>query len=179
MNELAPSITHAQLRAAVDLGHGGPLSEYKIDSDGDGYTVTLMISKPSLGLREVPLPPPPVPPSASPRSFAAYGSTGFKPWYMTEILQKEKQQVEEFLRKLSTEYKVYELASLKPPYPFLHPTFYSFSFRDGAGQTHSFEYKIECSNHLDEKYQRLVEEFESFFESRRIFAKFYESLQNR
>lgn len=72
--------------------------------------------------------------------------------------------MEEFLRRLSEEFNVYELSDLKSPYPFLHPTFYSFSFRDGAGGSHSFEYRIECSNHLDERYERLIHEFHSFFE---------------
>lgn len=83
--------------------------------------------------------------------------------------------MEEFLRRLSAEFDVYALADLKWPYPFLHPTFYSFSFRDAAGASHGFEYRIECLNHLDERYQRLVQEFEGFFESRRVFAKFFES----
>jgi hypothetical protein len=94
---------------------------------------------------------------------------------MTEVLAKDNRQAAEFLRKLSAELNVYELADLKSPYPFLHPTFYAFSFRDSAGGGHSFDYQIECSNHLDEKYRELVQEFDNFFESRRVFDKFYES----
>ncbi len=90
---------------------------------------------------------------------------------------KDHQQVDQFLSKLSTEFNVYELVDLKSPYPFLHPTFYSFSFGDSAGKSHSFEYHIECSTHLDEKYQRLIQEFDSFFESRRVFDTFFESLR--
>lgn len=98
-----------------------------------------------------------------------------RPSHMTEVLVKDREQVEEFLRKLSTEFSVYELAGLKSPYPFLHPTFYSFRFRDSAGRSHSFEYQIECSNHLGEKYKGLIQEFDSFFESGRVFGKFFES----
>lgn len=176
MSELAHSITHVQLKVSVDPGHGGPSLTYKIDAAGAGYDVTLMISKLPRNPGEM-LPPPP-PPTAAPRPSPAPVAPVFRPWYMTEALLKDKQQVEEFLRKLATEYNVYELANLKLPY-FLHPTIYSFSFRNAAGQTHSFEYRIECSTHLDEKYRRLVEEFESFFESRRVCAKFYESQPDR
>lgn len=96
---------------------------------------------------------------------------------MTEVLVKDYQQVEQFLEKLSTDFDVYELSDLKPSYPFLHPTFYSFSFRDSARKSHNFEYHIECSTHLDEKYKGLVQEFDDFFESRRVFDKFFESRQ--
>lgn len=94
---------------------------------------------------------------------------------MTEVLAKDGRQVEEFLVRLTDEFGVYELTDLKSPYPFLHPTLYSFSFRDSAGEAHGFEYQIECSNHLDDNYRSLIEEFESFFESRRVFAKFFQS----
>ena len=174
MSESSYQITNVLLRVAADIGHNGPLSEYRIDSDEDGYTVKLRISRPFLRLGKSPLPTP-VPPSKSPRPLPAFEENHFKPSHMTEVLVKDHQQVEEFLRKLSTEFSVYELVDLKPSYPFLHPTFYSFSFRDSAGSSHSFEYQIECSNHLDEKYKGLVQEFDSFFESRRVFDKFFES----
>lgn len=167
-------ITGVLLRVAADLGHGGALSEYRIDSGKDGYAVTLRISRPLPGPGGSPLPPP-SPPSRSPRTPPAPAAGHFDPTHMTEVLVKDHRQVEEFLRKLSAEFNVYELADLKSPYPFLHPTFYSFSFRDSAGRSHGFEYQIECSNHLDEKYRGLVQEFDSFFESRRVFDKFFES----
>ena len=178
MSELAHSITYAQLRVAADLGHGGPSSEYKIVLDGDSHTVSLTISKPFPGPGEGALPPPP-PPSPTPQPRPASGAPVYQPSYMTEVLVKDKQQVEEFLNKLITQFNVYELSDLAPPYPFLHPTFYSFSFRDSAGRSHSFDYRIECLTHLDERYRKLVEEFESFFESRRVFDKFYASQRDR
>ena len=142
--------------------------------------MTLMISKPFPGPGEAALPPPPpLPPSLTPQPLPAAEENAFQRSRVTEVLAKDKQQVEEFLSKLVTQFNVYELTDLEPPYPFLHPTFYSFSFRDSAGRSHSFDYRIECLTHLDEKYRGLVEEFESFFESRRIFAKFYESQRNR
>ena len=174
MSELLHQITNVQLRVAADLGHGGPSSEYRIDSDKGGYTVTLRISRPFLGPGRSPLPPP-QPPSRSPRPLPAPSETAFQPSHLTEVLVKDHRQVEEFLRKLSTEFNVYELADLEPPYPFLHPTFYSFIFRDSAGRSHSFEYRIECSNHLDERYKGLIQEFHIFFESERVFNKFFES----
>ncbi|HEX6290489.1 MAG TPA: hypothetical protein VFZ66_14975 [Herpetosiphonaceae bacterium] len=173
MNQRSHHLTHVLLRVAADLGHGGPVSEYKVDSDQEGYTVTLWISRPFPGPGTIPLPP--QPPSRLARLLPAFGQTRPKPSHMTEVLVKDQQQVEAFLRKLATEFNVYELADLKSPYPFLHPTFYSFSFRDSAGKSHSFEYQIECSHHLDERYKGLIQEFDSFFESRRVFQAFFES----
>jgi hypothetical protein len=178
MNELSHQITSVLLRVNADPGHGGPLSEYRIDPEQAGYTVTLRISKLFPGPGEKPVPPP-LPPSPSPRPLPASGEYYFKPAQITEVLVKNRQQVEAFLNKLSTEFNVYELADLKSPYPFLHPTFYTFSFRDSAGNSHSFEYHIECSNHLNESYKKLLQEFDSFFESRRVFALFFERRQNR
>ena len=165
MSESSRHITDVLLRVSADPGHGGPYSEYKIDSGAGGYTVTLRIS------RLVPRPTPP----GSPRPPAASVSRQPEPSHLTEVLVKERRQVEEFMDRLSTEFNVYELTDLSPAHPFLHPTFYSFSFRDSAGRSHGFEYHIECSNHLDEKYRRLVEEFQNFFESARVFDKFFGS----
>lgn len=167
-------ITNVLLRVVADAGHGGPVFEYRIDSDKDGYAVTLRISSLVAGPGRNPSPPP-APPSRSPLTPPAPVEHHFEPSHLTEVLSKDRQQVEEFLGRLSAEFNVYELTGMKSPYPFLHPTFYSFSFRDSAGASHSFEYQIECSNHLDEKYRRLIQEFESFFESRRVFDKFFES----
>ncbi len=154
MSDVSPQITDALMRAAVDIGHGGPFSEYRINSEQGVYAVTLRIS-------------------GTPRAPGASQSQ------LTEVLSKDARQVEEFLRRLSAEFDVYGLNDLKSPYPFLHPTFYTFAFRDSAGGGHGFEYQIECANHLDERYKRLVEEFERFFETRRAFAKFYESRQQK
>jgi hypothetical protein len=58
---------------------------------------------------------------------------------------------------------------------FLHPTFYRFSFTDSEGSSHVFEYSIEAGRHHDDAYWGLVEEFEHFFEARRVARSFYES----
>lgn len=171
MSEAPRRITSALLRVSADPGHGGPLSEYRIDSGAGGYTVTLKISRLAFGPAANPSPP--RPPSTRPPSAPAGNRPD--PSHATEVLSKDKRQVEEFLGKLSAVFNVYELADLKSPHPFLHPTFYSFSFRDSAGGSHHFEYQIECSNHLDEKYRGLVQEFDSFFESGRVFARFFEA----
>lgn len=174
MSESPRQITSVRLSVAADLGHGGPLSEYRVEAGEAGYTVTLRISSltPRPGGRAA---PPPRPPSPSPRPLPPPAEDYDAPTHLTEVLAKGRQEVEEFLGKLSAEFDVYGMGDLKPLYPFLHPTFYSFSFRDSAGGAHSFEYQIECSNHLDERYGRLVREFDSFFESRRVFDKFFES----
>lgn len=172
MSESPHRITNVLLRVAADLGHGGHVSEYRIDSVEDGYRVTLWIAGAFTGPD---MRPPPLPPSPSTRPLPLPPESESAPPHMTEVLAKERQQVEEFLRKLSAEFNVYELGDLKPRHPFLHPTFYSFSFLDSAGRSHSFEYQIECSSHLDEKYKRLLEEFDGFFEGGRVFNKFFES----
>jgi hypothetical protein len=146
-----PRITDAVLRVAADLGHGGPVCEYRIESGGGGYAVTLRISSPLPGPGRSHSPPP-----------------------LNETLAKERRQVEEFLERLTTEFGVCGLGDLRPPYPSLHPTFYTFSFRDSAGESRGFEYQIECSTHLDERYRRLVQEFEAFFETRRAFDRFFQ-----
>lgn len=154
MSDVSQRITSALLSVGADIGHGGTFSQYRIDSGPDGYAVTLRISGP------------PGPPGA--------GSL-----QLTEALPKERGEVEEFLGKLSAELNVYGLTDLESPYPFLHPTFYTFAFTDSEGGGHDFEYRIECANHLDERYRRLVEEFDEFFESRRVFAKFFESRRQK
>ncbi len=171
MCEVTHRIANVRLRVAVDLGHGGHLSEYRIDADKDGYAVMLRVSRPFFGAGRNPLPPSPTPPPA------ASVEDRSNPSQMIETLGKDRREVEEFLEKLVTKFNVYELTDLKSPYPFLHPTFYSFSFRDPAGAGHDFEYQIECSNHLDETYRELIQEFHRFFESERVFTKFFERQQ--
>ena len=145
MHEQDARITHVRLYASHDIGHGGATYDYSIEADAEdteGYKVTLTVS----------------------RLSPAPGERSFQPSRVTEVLRKDQPQVEAFLRRLSDEFQVFELTDLKSPYPFLHPTFYSFSFGDSAGRTHSFNYQIEAV-HLDARYQALVAAFHSFFES--------------
>lgn len=174
MSEQNHQITRVVLRVVADPGHNGPLSEYRIDPDPAGYTVTLRISRIVPGLERNPVPPPIASPRW-PRSRQAAEGNQLRTSSITETLAKAPQQVETFLQKLVTELHVYELTDLKWSYPFLHPIFYTFSCQDSDGQSHGFEYQIEGSNHLDERYQRLIAEFNSFFESERVFKRFFES----
>ena len=130
------------LRITSDFGHGGTASDYRIDADGKGYKVTRQLS----------------------RSFPSPGERVFTPYARTTAIKKSKRQVEEFLGRLAQEFNVFALSDLQSPHPYLHPTFYSFGFRDAAGREHGFRYKIEGSHHLDSRYQELVEAFRSFFE---------------
>ncbi len=151
MSAQVRQITNVLLRAAADLGHGGALSEYRIDAENGTYRVTMKIS----------------------RNFPSPGESTFKRSELAEILIRDNRRVERFLGKLSEEFDVFALGGLEPSHPFLHPTFYSFSFQDSSGAAHSFQYSIECSRHLDKRYERLIRTFDGFFESKRIFDKFY------
>lgn len=174
MSETAHDIISVRLRVSVDPGHGGPFYEYQIDSDPAGYSVTLRISRlvHDPGSSSVPPPRPPSP------SLLPLPTPQTNPWRssgLTEVIKKDQRQVRAFLEQLSTEFNVYALTDRESPYPFLHPTFYTFSFQDTVGRSHSFSYRIEASNHVDERYQRLIEVFDSFFESRRVFDAFWRS----
>ena len=57
---------------------------------------------------------------------------------------------------------------------FLHPKFYRFRFTDSEGVSHEFEYSIEGGRHHNDTYRELVEEFEQFFEAKRVARSFYE-----
>lgn len=174
MSEPVHQLTSVLLRVVADPGHNGPLSEYRIDPDQDGHRVTLRISRIAPGLERSPVPPPVAPPG-SPRSLPIAEGNQLRTSSITETLAKDQQQVEIFLAKLASEFHVYELTDLSWSYPFLHPIFYTFSCQDSAGQSHRFEYQIEGSNHLDERYQRVIEEFSRFFESERVFSRFFAS----
>lgn len=176
MSEIAHDMTAVLLRVSVDPGHNGLFCEYKIDSDPAGYVVTLRISRLVYDPGRSPVPPP-RPPSPSPRPRPVAQEHPFRSSGLTEVLTKDRQQVRAFLEQLSTEFNVYALTDRESPYPFLHPTFYTFSFRDAAGTEHGFGYRIEGSNHVDARYQRLIEAFDSFFESRRVFDTFWRSQQ--
>ena len=152
-------ITHASLSASHDPGHGGSYYTYRVDADKENYKVTVTI-RGGYFPRHLPYPHP--------------GVDLYDPPRMEEILIKERHQVEEFLRKLSEEFGVFELTDLETMIT-LHPTRFGFSFQDSSGaEAHIFQYTIDCSNHPDERYKRLVEAFYAFFERERISQEFYE-----
>jgi hypothetical protein len=154
-------ITHASMSVSHDPGHGGDSYQYRIDANGENHKVTLTITG-SYFPRHKPLP--------------RFGEDIPMPPRMEEILVKEKHQVEEFLRKLSEEFGVFELTDLKTMH-WLHPSYYSFGFQDSSGAEHVFSYMIDCSHHIDERYKRVVEAFDVFFEVERISRKFYEQVE--
>ena len=108
------------------------------------------------------------------RSFPAPGERTFQPSTLTQPLHKDDREAADFLAGLAREYKVFELEGRDWPHAFLHPTFYSFGFTDSEGISHAFEYSVEAGRHHDDTYRRLVEEFEQFFEARRVARSFYE-----
>ena len=146
-------ITAASLSVSQDPGHGGAHYHYKIERWRGEYEVTVTIS----------------------RRFPGPGESSFQPSTMTQPLHKDDREVADFLARLALEHKVFELEGRACPHAFLHPTFYSFGFTDTERVSHAFEYSIEAGRHHDDTYRRLVEDFERFFEARRVARSFYES----
>ena len=152
MNTGAREITAASLSVSQDTGHGGAYSHYRIARPRGGYEVSVTIS----------------------RQFPGPGERSFQPSTMSQVLHKDGREVADFLSRLAREHKVFELEGRACPHVFLHPTFYSFGFTDSEGISHVFEYSIEAGRHHDDTYRGLVEEFEQFFEARRVARSLYE-----
>lgn len=146
-------ITAASLSVSQDTGHGGAYSNYRIVRRPEGYEVSVTIS----------------------RFHPGPGEGSFRPSTMTQPLQKDGREAADFLSRLALVYKVLELGGCDCPTVSLHPTFYSFGFTDSEGGSHVFKYGIEAGRHHDDTYRGLVEEFEQFFEAKRIARSFYES----
>ena len=146
-------INDASLGVSQDTGHGGAHSHYRVVRRQEGYEVSVSVS----------------------RRYPGPGERSFRPSTMTEALHKDGREVADFLGRLARVYKVFELEGRACPTVFLHPTFYSFGFTDSEGLSHAFEYSVEAGRHHDDTYRGLVEEFEQFFEARRIARSFYES----
>jgi hypothetical protein len=146
-------IIAASLSISHDTGHGGAYYHYRVDRRPEGYEVSVSIS----------------------RCYPAPGERSFQPSTMTQPLHKDDREVADFLSRLALVHKVYELEGRACPTVFLHPTFYSFGFTDSEGSSHGFEYSIEAGRHHDDACRGLVEEFEQFFEARRVARSFYES----
>ncbi|HEV2864321.1 MAG TPA: hypothetical protein VGX48_25205 [Pyrinomonadaceae bacterium] len=145
-------ITTASLSVSQDPGHGGAHSHYRIDRLPEGYEVSVTIG----------------------RRFPAPGERSFQPSTMTQVLHKDGREAADFLSGLALVHRVFEVEGRACPHAFLHPTFYSFGFTDSEGVSHAFEYSIEAGNHHDDTCRELVEEFERFFEARRIERSLYE-----
>jgi len=145
-------ITAASLSVSQDTGHGGTYSHYRIDRSRGGYEVSVTVS----------------------RRYPGPGERSFQPGRMTQPLHKDGREAADFLSRLALVHKVFELDGRACPHAFLHPTFYSFGFTDSEGDSHAFEYSVEAGRHHDDTYRRLVEQFERFFEARRVARSFYE-----
>jgi hypothetical protein len=152
MTTATREITAASLSVSQDTGHGGGYYNYRIDRRGGGYEVSVTIT----------------------RSFPGPGERSFQPSTLAETLHKDDREAADFLAGLASEHKVFGLGGRDCPHAFLHPTFYSFGFTDAEGSSHGFKYSIEAGRHHDDTYRRLVEEFEQFFEARRVARSFYE-----
>jgi hypothetical protein len=146
-------ITAASLSVSQDTGHGGGYYHYRVDRRQEGYEASVTIS----------------------RLHPGPGERSFQPSTMTQPLHKDGREAADFLSRLALVYKVFELDGRAGPTVFLHPTIYSFGFTDSEGVSHAFEYGIEAGRHHDDTYRGLVEEFEQFFEVRRISRSDLES----
>lgn len=150
-------ITAASLSVSQDIDHGGEYSTYRINRRREGYEVSVSIS----------------------RRYPGPGERSFQPSTMTQPLHKDGREAADFLSRLTLVYEVFELEGRACPTVFLHPTIYSFGFTDSAGLSHGFEYSIEAGRHHDDTYRGLVEDFEQFFEVRRISRSDYETANRR
>jgi hypothetical protein len=154
MTTSAREITAASMSVSQDIDHGGAYSTYRINRRQEGYETSVTISR---------------------LFHPGPGERSFQPSTMTEVLHKDGREAADFLSRLALVYKVFELEGRACPTVFLHPTSYSFGFTDSEGLSHGFAYSIEASRHHDDTYRALVEEFEQFFEARRIARSLYEA----
>jgi hypothetical protein len=150
-------ITAASLSVSQDIDHGGAYYHYRIVRRQEGYETSVTIS----------------------RRYPGPGERSFRPSTTTQPLHKDGREAADFLSRLALVHKVFELEGRDCPTVFLHPTIYSFGFTDSEGISHVFEYSIEAGRHHDDTYRGLVEEFEQFFEVRRISRSDYESANRR
>jgi hypothetical protein len=146
-------ITAASLSVSQDIDHGGGYYTYRINRRPEGYETSVTVS----------------------RFHPGPGERPFQPSTTTRPLHKDGREAADFLSRLALVYKVFELEGRAGPLVLLHPTSYSFGFTDSEGNRHGFEYGIEASRHHDDTYRGLVEEFEQFFEVRRISRSDLES----
>lgn len=137
-------LSKASLSEVVDPVHAGVVIVREVVRAGDGRRLTLSVSR-------------------HPHIFDARETRS-----ASETLERSEAETEAFLARLSEEFRVFELGDREPPYPFLHPTLYSFKFEDEGGAAHGFTYRVEARAHHDAAYRRLVEAFEQFFKSRLI-----------
>src|ERR1044072_3060964 len=146
-------IIDASMSVSEDTSHGGAYSSYRVWRPRGGWDVAVNASR--------------YPPAPGERSFQR-GST-------TQVLHKDDREVADFLSRLALVHKVFELEGRDRPFPFLHPYSYGFGFKDSEGVSHIFKYRVEAGIHRDDTYRGLVEEFEQFFEVRRIERSLYEA----
>jgi hypothetical protein len=64
---------------------------------------------------------------------------------------------------LVNDLKIEEMGNLKARV-LLHPTYYDFEMRYADGRVHQLGYVVEAGHHVDERYGRLVDECQEFFE---------------
>ncbi|HEX8720429.1 MAG TPA: hypothetical protein VF736_07355 [Pyrinomonadaceae bacterium] len=146
-------IIDASMSVSQDTAHGGAYSSYRVWRPRGVWEVSVTTS----------------------RFHPAPGERSFQPGSTTQVLHKDGLEVADFLSRLALVYKVFELEGRACPTVFLHPTFYSFGFTDTGGVSHVFKYSVEAGRHHDDTYRGLVEEFEQFFEVRRIARSLYEA----
>ena len=146
-------IIDASMNMSQDTAHGGAYSSYRVWRPRGEYEVSVTVR----------------------RFHPAPGERSFQPGSTTQVLHKDGREVADFLSRLALVHKVFELEGRDLPFAFLHPSFYGFGFTDSEGVSHVFQYGVEAGRHHDDTYRALVEEFERFFEVRRIARNLYEA----
>ena len=130
-----------RFRANHDPAHGGLSQEFSLERTKGKF---LMICQET-------------------RHFPQSGERNFKPRTAEKKEERALDEAEQFLHILVHDLKIEEIGNLKARF-LLHPRYYDFEIRYADGHVHRFEYVIEASHHRDDRYSRLVDECEKFFE---------------
>ncbi len=129
----------ASLVVSSDIGHGGGMRHYRVALTAAGHEVVLTTSG------GVPL------------------DLRIDVQRTTTTLDKRRETVSAFLEGLVSKFDAYALTDLEPEIYGFHPAFYTFRIEDTCGNAHGFKY-VTGVGHLDERYERLLNAFEAFFQ---------------
>lgn len=150
----------ASLVVSSDIGHGGGVRHYRVALTAAGHEVVLTTSG---GILD-PARRSAVPVGSEPTFSAGDPEVLLHAQDTTTTLDTRRETVSAFLEGLVNKFDAYALTDLEPEIYGLHPAFYTFRIEDTCGNAHGFEYVTDVGSHLDERYERLLNAFEAFFQ---------------